>query len=218
MKSIEKHQKIEQVPRGAPRPCPSQISVGKSQRLPLKKIRSTGIAFGESRFRGQVPGVGLILYSLACQVKEERVKERKRSKPCECKYKQHVPCDMSLFATYSCRVPFDNEQQWSSYLMIIYQQRIGQAFIFIPFLLSKKHIFALFQPCSVNNWLPSRFQDCPRFVPMFLCPTLVSWRPVGISLLKTRIPPVLCAVFVLFVLPTGRDTLCYRQYPDAIST
>ena len=105
-----KTSKIEQVPWGTPRPCPSQISVGKYQRLPFKKIRSTGIAFGGSRFWGQVPGVGLILYSLACQVKEERVKERKRSKndeknktlPCViCHYLPRIPAESRLITSSS---------------------------------------------------------------------------------------------------------------------
>ena len=42
----------------------------------------------------------------------------KRTKPCHCRYKQHTPCDMSLYEMYSCRVPFDNDRQWSCYLMI----------------------------------------------------------------------------------------------------
>ena len=42
----------------------------------------------------------------------------KRTKPCHCRYKPHTPRDMSLFAVYLCRVPFDNDRQWSCYLMI----------------------------------------------------------------------------------------------------
>ena len=42
----------------------------------------------------------------------------KRTKPCLCRYKQHTPCWMSLFAMYSCRVSVDNDRQWSCYLMI----------------------------------------------------------------------------------------------------
>ena len=42
----------------------------------------------------------------------------KRTKPCHCRYKQHTPCDMSCFDVYSCRVSFDNDRQWSCYLMI----------------------------------------------------------------------------------------------------
>ena len=42
----------------------------------------------------------------------------KRTKPCLCRYKQHTPHDMSLYEMYSCRVPFDNDRQWSCYLMI----------------------------------------------------------------------------------------------------
>ena len=42
----------------------------------------------------------------------------KRTKPCHCRYKPHTPHDMSLYEMYSCRVPFDNDRQWSCYLMI----------------------------------------------------------------------------------------------------
>ena len=42
----------------------------------------------------------------------------KRTKPCHCRYKPHTPHDMSLFVVYLYRVSFDNDQQWSCYLMI----------------------------------------------------------------------------------------------------
>ena len=42
----------------------------------------------------------------------------KRTKPCHCRYKPHTPHDMSLFVMYSCRVPFDNDRQWSCYIML----------------------------------------------------------------------------------------------------
>ena len=54
------------------------------------------------------------------------MKRRKWRKPCHCKYKPHTSCWMSLFAMYSCRVPFDNNRQWSCYLMISYQQKTKQ--------------------------------------------------------------------------------------------
>ena len=54
-------------------------------------------------------------------MKRERKKEwkwEKRTKLWEGKYKPHTHCDVSWFDVYSCRVPFDNDQQWSCYLMI----------------------------------------------------------------------------------------------------
>ena len=171
----------------------------------------------------------------------------KRTKPCLCRYKQHTPHDMSLYEMYSCRVPFDNDRQWSCYLMIsnrfvhIKWGKFGQFWLkrkrhdsdhihtlwenrwtertrrgrtdaqrlaalrwprftfgefylidsppfliplknatFWPFFHSfpKSMFWPCFNHCSVNKRLPSRFRHCSRITPVFLCPRLVSKRPV----------------------------------------
>ena len=215
---------------------------------------------------------------------------------------------MSLFAVYLCRVPLDNDRQWSCYLMISNRfvhvkwgksdnfwlrkrndsdhihtlwetdgrrghgedGRRGRTertdgrsapggaslatfhvwgvlinwfptFYFLSLwkmhlfsFLSKKHVLAMFQPCSVNNRFYRGFRHCSRFVPVFLCPRLVSQRPVWPCMLNktktktmvkkcVRVPPVLCAVAASngderSVCLIGRTSLFYRQHPNAIST
>ena len=71
---------------------------------------------------------------------------------------------------------------------------------FDPFsFLSKKHVFAVFQPCSDHNRLRPGFRHCSHFVPVFLCPRLVSWRPGGRCLLnKTKKQSNNVSVYPLF--------------------
>ena len=171
----------------------------------------------------------------------------KRTKPCLCRYKPHTPCWMSLFEVYSCRVPFDNDRQWSCYLMIsnrfvhIKWGKFGQfwlkrkrhdsdhihtlrtdrrrghgedtertegedgrsapggaslatfpvwgvlfnwfplsfdaTFLTIFHSFPKSMFWPCFNHCSDHNRLRPGFRHCSRFVPVFLCPRLVSKRP-----------------------------------------
>ena len=174
---------------------------------------------------------------------------------------------------YSCRVPFDNDRQWSCYLMISNRfvhvkwgksdnfwlrkrkkerndsghahavrkdgrtertegedgrtlsawrrfagrvSRFGEFYLidsppfliplknasFWPFFLSfpKSMFLPCFNHCSVNKRLPSRFRHCSRFVPVFLCPRLVSQRPVWPCMLnktknsRRKCPNIPCSV------------------------